>query len=82
MRRLLYRTLLALHPSAFRNAYAGEMLWIFDQVQKEQIGPLLTDGCVSLARQWAFRTNVWTMPTALACALLQMGGFLWWFCEQ
>lgn len=82
MKRLFYRALLALHPSAFRNAYAEDMLWIFDQVQKEQIGALLADGCVSLARQWAFRTNVWTMPAAVACAFLQMGGFMWWFFDQ
>lgn len=79
MKRLLYRTLLALHPSAFRNAYTGEMLWIFDQVQRAGCAPLFADGCVSLARQWACRTNIWTVPTAVACAFLQMGGFMWWF---
>jgi hypothetical protein len=82
MRRLLYKALLALHPPSFRNAYAGEMLWIFDQVHREQCVPLFADGCVSLARQWACRTNIWTVPTAAACALLQMGGFMWWFVHQ
>ena len=82
MTRLLYRTLLALHPPAFRNAYSQEMLWIFDQISSEQVTPVLADGCVSLARQWVFRTGLWTVPAAVAGATLQMGGFMWWFLYQ
>jgi CubicO group peptidase (beta-lactamase class C family) len=43
-----------MHPRAFRREFGHEMMWIFDQVAaKESTVPLLADGVVSLARQWA-----------------------------
>src|SRR5215831_3244188 len=52
-----YRFLLALHPKAFQEEFAAEMLWIFEE-QSAQRGsvPLFTDALVSLGRQWMFRS--------------------------
>ncbi len=51
--RLVYRLLLALHPSAFRERFGKEMLWIFDQTVSETgVRLVLADGVVSLAKQW------------------------------
>jgi hypothetical protein len=59
MLRLLYLWLLRLHPRAFRNRFAEEMLCIFDQILASQLGEerraasrLLADGALSLVRQW------------------------------
>jgi hypothetical protein len=50
--RMIYRTLLELHPAAFREEFGGEMLWIFDEECKRgNAGYLLSDGIVSLVRQ-------------------------------
>ena len=53
-----YRFLLALHPKAFQEEFAAEMLWIFEE-QSAQRGcvPLFTDALVSLGRQWMFRST-------------------------
>jgi hypothetical protein len=53
MTRRLYRLLLRLHPRRFRERYADEMLWIFDESGGG--GRLLGDAAASLVRQWAFR---------------------------
>ncbi|MDA0205875.1 MAG: hypothetical protein O3A53_03690 [Acidobacteria bacterium] len=54
--RTLYRLLLQLHPPAFRERYAAEMLWIFDQTEDGlETVRLLGDGVVSLLRQWTVR---------------------------
>lgn len=51
--RGLYRLLLLLHPPAFRERFAGEMLWIFDQsVTDSGTLRVMGDGCVSLVTQW------------------------------
>lgn len=51
--RGLYRLLLLLHPPAFRERFAGEMLWIFDQsVADTGTVRVMADGCVSLVTQW------------------------------
>jgi hypothetical protein len=51
--RGLYRLLLFLHPPAFRERFAGEMLWIFDQsVMDGDTLRVMGDGCVSLVTQW------------------------------
>jgi hypothetical protein len=58
MLRPLYRCVLRLHPSGFRGRFADEMLSIFDHsVGKPAALRLLVDGLVSLARQWALRSE-------------------------
>jgi hypothetical protein len=60
MLQLLYRSVLRLHPPAFRGRFAEEMLAIFDQVQGTRPKfSLLMDGIVSLLRQWALRPEFW-----------------------
>jgi hypothetical protein len=50
--RMIYRTLLGLHPASFREEFGAEMLWIFDEEYKRgNAGCLLSDGIVSLVRQ-------------------------------
>ena len=74
MSRGLYRCLLWLHPAFFRERFAGEMLWIFDQtVGAEGAAALLADGMLSLIRQWLIRRMTWKVAVALAGALLQVG---------
>lgn len=60
MMRSLYRCLLWLHPLQFREEFAGEMLWIFDEAA-ETVGevPLVRDALWSLLRQWLIRSEVW-----------------------
>jgi hypothetical protein len=54
MVRGLYRSLVWLHPVAFRLQFGEEMLWIFDQaVDTWSAGSLIADAGISLARQWA-----------------------------
>jgi hypothetical protein len=58
MRRLarsLYCWLLRLHPQSFRQEFADEMLWIFDQAEGRGVGRLLADGLLSLVRQRMLR---------------------------
>lgn len=55
--RSLYRCLLRLHPPSFREQFADEMLWIFDETaEREGILRLLGDALLSLARQWFVRS--------------------------
>jgi hypothetical protein len=60
MTRLLYRFLLNLHPREFREEFAAEMLWIFDEAG-ESLGalPLFADALKSLGRQCLVRSGVW-----------------------
>ena len=73
MTRTLYRTLLWLHPPAFRREFAGEMLWIFDESTVSG-GParLLLDGLASLARQWMIRCGAWKVFAGTLGALAQI----------
>ena len=67
MSRSLYRWLLYLHPPAFRQRFAEEMLWIFDEaVATHGVLRLFGDGFASLLRQWAVRPESWKLPVALA----------------
>jgi hypothetical protein len=69
--RALYRTILWLHPPAFRKQYAGEMLWIYDQFALEgSTSTLMSDAVVSLLRQWLVRSRLWMVSAALAGAML------------
>ncbi|CAN5605051.1 hypothetical protein BH10ACI4_BH10ACI4_38150 [soil metagenome] len=50
--RRIYRLLLFLHPPLFRERFAHEMLWIFDQTAKEEsISRLFADAALSLLKQ-------------------------------
>ncbi len=68
--RTLYRSLLWVHPPAFRKEFAGEMLWIFDETGAGVA--IFCDAFTSLGRQWLLRTRAWTVMAALAGALLQV----------
>jgi len=73
MTRSLYRCLLWLHPRAFREQFAGEMLWIFDEAAESQgVSGLLFDAMLSLARQRLMRSGSWKVAAAALGALLQM----------
>lgn len=65
MLRLFYACLLRLHPRQFRQRFAEEMLWIFDQeTANGRAAPLLADALLSLARQWIFHPGL-SEPPAL-----------------
>ncbi len=71
MVRWLYRFLLRLHPASFRDQFAGEMLWIFDEAAAGRATALLfADGFASLARQWLFRTGMWKGVAGCASAFV------------
>jgi hypothetical protein len=67
MMRGLYRLLLHLHPYEFRQEFAGEMLWIFDEA-RSTVGvlPMFADAVESLGRQWLIRSGVWTYVVGVA----------------
>ncbi len=52
IKRSIYQLLLRLHPAAFQERFAEEMLWIFDEML-DDIGPtrLCTDAAFSLIKQ-------------------------------
>ncbi len=81
MTRLLYRSLLQMHPTAFRRRFAAEMLCIFDEVAAGATMALFADAVVSLARQWFLRTGAWKAIAALLGAFFQVtiGGFSYFF---
>ena len=71
MTRSLYRCLLRLHPPAFRDRFAEEMLGIFDEAAAaEGVVPLFADGLISLLRQWVMRSGMWKVAVA------GLGGFI------
>lgn len=52
MVRFLYGCILGMHPVAFREGFADEMLWIFDELEQSRKSfSLLIDCLVSLLRQ-------------------------------
>ena len=51
MSRGVYRVLLRLHPAAFRERFAAEMLWVFDQCPPS-LAETVRDGVVSALTQW------------------------------
>jgi hypothetical protein len=75
--RSLYLSLLQLHPRAFRERFAEEMLWIFDETQsRDGKAFLLRDGLNSVARQWVVRSGIWKVAVAVLLALIQAAFFL------
>lgn len=74
MSRAIYRSLLWLHPAAFRDRFASEMLWLYDEtVMAEGAAALLADGFTSLVRQWLMRRVTWKFAAAVIGGLLQVG---------
>ena len=80
--RFLYRCLLRLHPASFRDQFAGEMLWIFDQTANSGLAvAFLADGFASLARQWVLRAGAWKVAAGsfssfvLICGMMSMAAF-------
>jgi len=70
--RAVYMSLLWLHPRAFRERFAEEMLWIFDETQTiGGKGFLLCGGVSSVARQWVVRCGMWKLAVAVLLALIQ-----------
>jgi hypothetical protein len=63
--RTLYRSLVRLHPPAFRMRFEAELLWIFDEscVSSGSL-PLLHDAVISLSRQWLLRSEMWKWALA------------------
>jgi hypothetical protein len=49
----LYKLLIRLHPKAFRDRFGSEMLFTFEEARQTE-GPtrLITDGVLSVLRQW------------------------------
>jgi hypothetical protein len=72
VKRSFYRCLLLLHPPAFRQRFADEMLWIFDESANTAAPRLLADGLVSLCRQWVVRLGLWRPLAAGAGGLLTL----------
>jgi CubicO group peptidase (beta-lactamase class C family) len=77
--RSLYRCLLRVHPVRFRQEFAEEMLWIFDEVTaRDSAAPLLVDALASLGRQWLLRTPWRRLPSREAVpAPAAPGSFAW-----
>jgi Ca2+-binding EF-hand superfamily protein len=58
MLRAIYVAVLRLHPRFFREKFADEMLWIFDQCAgTERATALIRDAVRSLVTQWIFRSE-------------------------
>jgi hypothetical protein len=70
MIRAVYRSLICMHPSEFREHFAEEMLWIFDECSQGQHLGLLTDGFASLIRQWVLRSGLWKLGAASMISIL------------
>ncbi|MGH9776173.1 MAG: hypothetical protein ACRD50_14640 [Candidatus Acidiferrales bacterium] len=71
MIRVLYSVLLSVHPRAFRQRFADEMLGIFDEIPANAgRASLLYDVLRSLAVQWLFRSRLWIFALAILLALI------------
>lgn len=72
MTRHLYSVLLRIHPRAFRERFADEMLCIFDEILlNTERASLLYDALRSLTVQWLFRSNLWIFAIASLIAFVQ-----------
>ena len=81
MIRVLYALLIRLHPLAFRERFAPEMLWIFEEAGNAWgHGSLLRDAIVSLLRQRLIRSDLWKWLAAglagVVPLLIAFGSFL------
>jgi hypothetical protein len=68
----LYRWLVRLHPSTFRERFGAEMLCLYDEADCGERPRLVVDGVVSLARQWVVRSRYWIVGVAVIGAFLQL----------
>jgi len=59
MTRAIYRSLICLHPPAFRLRFEDELLWIYDESTDTSGAALLCDAAISLLRQWLIRSEMW-----------------------
>jgi hypothetical protein len=81
--RFLYALLIRMHPSAFRNRFAPEMLLIFDEAAISWgAASLLRDAILSLLRQWLIRSQLWKWLLAAIVGavplIIAFGSFLPW----
>lgn len=67
--RCLYRLFLAVLPSWFREEYAEEMLWIFDQTPGTRL-PLVLDVALAVVRQWLGSALLWQCVLVVGTAPL------------
>jgi len=75
--RFLYRCLLQLHPASFRDRFAAEMLWIFDQTSSCGFAcALFVDGFISLARQWILRAGAWKVAAGGLSSFVMIIGMM------
>jgi hypothetical protein len=70
MSRLIYRILLRLHPSNFRNEHGGEMLCIFEESAPKETRRLIADALRSAIRQWLFHSGWWKFVAGAAVSAL------------
>lgn len=72
--RSLYRCLIRLHPPAFRERFADEMLCVFDEATATHgNAALFADALLSLFRQWVVRPESWAQPIAVAATSRHRG---------
>jgi hypothetical protein len=74
--RLIYRSILRLHPRAFRERFSKEMLWIFDEEFRHKGAfQMLRDGAISLMRQHAKNDgdSYENSPTGIGCRIVTSG---------
>jgi len=81
--RYLYASLIRLHPPAFRQQFAQEMLWIFEEAEDAWgAGSLFRDAILSLLRQWLIRSDLWKWVVAglagVVPLVIAFGSFLPW----
>jgi hypothetical protein len=68
--RVSYRLILRIHPRPFRERFADEMLWIFDEESRRGAAPrMLWDGVLSLLRQHS-KSDDNPEPTATGFGML------------
>jgi hypothetical protein len=79
MKRTLYKSLLWLHPAGFRDRFADEMLWIFDETSGPGLRPF-TDVLISLVRQWMLHSGVWRIACGALVSCLLLTG--WWHFQE
>jgi len=79
MKRRLYKFLLWLHPAGFRDRFAEEMLWIFDEAGGQGARPF-TDVLISLLRRWTFDRLVWRIAFGAFLSCLLLAG--WWHFQE
>lgn len=66
MLRSLFQLLVGLHPRAFRERFAVEMLSVFDHSNgKKAALSLVADALLSFLRQWGFRPSFWNDAVAV-----------------